>query len=168
MAIQRRSGGKGRVYTFAIQYRAFHPGWTSEVPYVTALIDLDDGVRIFSNLVEVEADPKALPTVYALSHAPKTAGKSSILAVDRKTGRTRWELPRRSTQAAYSTPCVYRGEDGKTELVFSSTSHGITAESLNLLTPGFPCPAYACSPFRRRHSRLVSGFSRFRKLCYGV
>ncbi len=56
----RRSGGKGRVYTFAIQYRAFHPGWTSEVPYVTALIDLDDGVRIFSNLVDVEADPKAL------------------------------------------------------------------------------------------------------------
>ncbi len=56
----RRSGGKGRVHTFAIQYRAFHPGWTSEVPYVTALIDLDDGVRIFSNLVEVEADPKAL------------------------------------------------------------------------------------------------------------
>ena len=48
------------MYTFAIQYRAFHPGWTSEVPYVTALIDLDDGVRIFSNLVEVEADPKAL------------------------------------------------------------------------------------------------------------
>ncbi|MCH7810842.1 MAG: Zn-ribbon domain-containing OB-fold protein [Chloroflexi bacterium] len=56
----RQSGGKGRVYTFAIHYRAFHPGWTNEVPYVTALIDLDDGVRIFSNLVEVEADPKAI------------------------------------------------------------------------------------------------------------
>ena len=59
--------------------------------------------------------------------AKQPAGKSSILAVDRKTGRTRWELPRRSTQAAYSTPCVYRGEGGKAELVFSSTSHGITA-----------------------------------------
>ena len=56
----RRSAGKGRVHTFAIQYRAFHPGWSDEVPYVTALIDLDDGVRIFSNLVETEADPKAL------------------------------------------------------------------------------------------------------------
>ena len=56
----RRSAGKGRVYTFAIQYRAFHPGWSNEVPYVTALIDLDEGVRIFSNLVEVEADPRAI------------------------------------------------------------------------------------------------------------
>ena len=27
---------------------------------MTALIDLDDGVRIFSNLVEAEADPKAI------------------------------------------------------------------------------------------------------------
>ena len=27
---------------------------------MTALIDLDDGVRMFSNLVDVEADPKAL------------------------------------------------------------------------------------------------------------
>ena len=56
----RRSAGKGRVHAFAIQYRAFHPGWGGEVPYVTALIDLDEGVRIFSNLVEVEADPKAI------------------------------------------------------------------------------------------------------------
>ena len=56
----RRSQGKGRVHTFAIHYRAFHPGWNAELPYVTALIDLDEGVRIFSNLVEVAPDPKAI------------------------------------------------------------------------------------------------------------
>ncbi|MEX0684267.1 MAG: OB-fold domain-containing protein [Dehalococcoidia bacterium] len=56
----RKSTGRGRVYTFAIQYRAFHPGWNDATPYVTALIDLDEGVRIFSNLVDVAPDPKAL------------------------------------------------------------------------------------------------------------
>jgi uncharacterized protein len=56
----RRSEGKGRLYTYAIHYRAFHPGWANEVPYVTALIDLDEGVRIFSNLIGVEPDPKAI------------------------------------------------------------------------------------------------------------
>lgn len=56
----RKSAGRGRVYTFAIHYRAFHPGWNNEVPYVTALVDLDEGVRLFTNLVDVEADPKAL------------------------------------------------------------------------------------------------------------
>lgn len=56
----RQSAGKGRVYTFAIHYRAFHPAWSSEIPYVTALVELDEGVRIFTNLIDVEPDPKKL------------------------------------------------------------------------------------------------------------
>lgn len=54
----RQSSGRGRVHTFAIHYRAWHPGWADDVPYVTALVDLDDGVRIFTNLVGVEPDPE--------------------------------------------------------------------------------------------------------------
>ena len=38
----RKASGRGRLYTFAIHYRAFHPGWSDEVPYVTALITLDE------------------------------------------------------------------------------------------------------------------------------
>jgi uncharacterized protein len=56
----RRSEGRGKLYTFAIHYRAFHPAWNDETPYVTALIDLDEGVRIFTNLIGVEPDPKAI------------------------------------------------------------------------------------------------------------
>lgn len=56
----RQASGKGRLYTYAIQYRAFHPGWNDEVPYVTALIELEEGVRIFSNLIGIEADPKVI------------------------------------------------------------------------------------------------------------
>ena len=54
-------------------------------------------------------------------------GKSFLIAVDRKTGKTRWQVPRRSTLAAYSTPCLRKGDGGPSELVFSSTAHGITA-----------------------------------------
>lgn len=56
----RRSAGRGRIHTFAIQYRAWHPGWADETPYITALIDLDEGVRIFSNLIGVEPHPKLI------------------------------------------------------------------------------------------------------------
>jgi uncharacterized OB-fold protein len=56
----RKASGRGRLYTFAIHYRAFHPGWSDEVPYVTALIDLDEGVRLFSNLIGIEPDPKVI------------------------------------------------------------------------------------------------------------
>ncbi len=54
-------------------------------------------------------------------------GKSSLVAVDRRTGRTRWQIPRRTALAAYSTPCVHRPEGGAPELIFSSTAHGITS-----------------------------------------
>jgi uncharacterized OB-fold protein len=53
----RRASGRGKLYSFAIQYRAWHPGWSNDVPYITALVDLDEGVRLFSNLVGVEPDP---------------------------------------------------------------------------------------------------------------
>ncbi len=54
-------------------------------------------------------------------------GESFLIAVNRSTGRTRWQLPRRTAIAAYSTPCVRRSADRRSELVLSSTSHGITA-----------------------------------------
>ena len=56
----RQASGRGKVYTFAIKYRAYHPGWTDETPYVTAIVQLDEGPRLFTNLVGVEADPKHL------------------------------------------------------------------------------------------------------------
>ena len=54
----RRASGRGTVYTFAIQYRAWHPGFADDIPYVTALIDLEEGPRLYANLVGIEPDPK--------------------------------------------------------------------------------------------------------------
>lgn len=56
----RQTSGRGKVYTFAIQYRAWHPGWANEVPYVTCLVDLEEGVRMFSNLIGVDPTPEAV------------------------------------------------------------------------------------------------------------
>ncbi len=48
------------------------------------------------------------------------------LAVDCRTGQILWrhELPE-TVNASYSTPCVYRGKDGRTQLVFTSNLHGV-------------------------------------------
>ena len=54
-------------------------------------------------------------------------GKSSLIAVDRKTGKTRWQLPRRTVLAAYSTPCVYQPDGAGPELIFTNAGHGITS-----------------------------------------
>ncbi len=55
------------------------------------------------------------------------SGESFLIGVDRKTGKTRWKVPRKTTLASYSTPCVHRLENGSAEIVFTGTSHGITA-----------------------------------------
>ncbi len=51
-----KSSGKGKVYSYAIQYRPLIPGL--EPPFVTAIIELDEGVRMMSNLVGVEPVPE--------------------------------------------------------------------------------------------------------------
>jgi len=46
--------GKGKVYTYAIYHQAYHPGFESDIPYVTAVIELDEGPHFLSNLVGCE------------------------------------------------------------------------------------------------------------------
>lgn len=43
--------GKGRVYTFAVYHVAYHPGFEKELPYVVAIVELDEGLRLLTNIV---------------------------------------------------------------------------------------------------------------------
>ncbi|MAI16113.1 MAG: hypothetical protein CMP94_01850 [Gammaproteobacteria bacterium] len=45
----------GKLYSYSIVYRSF-PG--IEVPYISAIVDLDDGTAIKGNLINVEPDPE--------------------------------------------------------------------------------------------------------------
>lgn len=46
-------GGKGIVYSYVVPHRAFHPGFADEVPYVVATVELNEGVRMISRLVDI-------------------------------------------------------------------------------------------------------------------
>ena len=50
-----------------------------------------------------------------------------LLAVDRKTGKTRWKVDRTPTRANYGTPCVLERDGQPAELIFAGTTHGITS-----------------------------------------
>jgi outer membrane protein assembly factor BamB len=84
-----------------------------------------DGLVVLAN---DQMDPKRFAW-----HLPEGTnmdpGKSFLIAVDRKTGETRWKVDRKSELAGYATPCIRRS-GGRTEVVFSSTAHGITAVDL--------------------------------------
>jgi uncharacterized OB-fold protein len=48
--------GRGRIYTFAVYRRAFHPAFKDDVPYVVAVVELEDGPFFLSNIVECNPD----------------------------------------------------------------------------------------------------------------
>lgn len=55
------------------------------------------------------------------------SGKSFIVAVDAKRGKTLWQTPRRSAVVSYSTPCVYQSRGSRPALIFGSQGHGLYA-----------------------------------------
>ena len=46
--------GTGRLYSWVVAYRAFDPAFETSVPYVIALVELDEGPRIYSQLVDLQ------------------------------------------------------------------------------------------------------------------
>lgn len=48
--------GAGAVYSFTIVHRPPEPSFQPDVPYVVAVIQLDDGPRMMSNVVGIEPD----------------------------------------------------------------------------------------------------------------
>jgi hypothetical protein len=46
-----RAAGKGRVYSFAVYHVAFHPAFKDDIPYVTAVVVLDEGPRLLTNII---------------------------------------------------------------------------------------------------------------------
>ena len=66
----RPASGRGTLYSFTVVHRAPPPppppagaatgAWAGAVPYVVALVDLEEGVRLMANLVGVAPQPAAL------------------------------------------------------------------------------------------------------------
>jgi uncharacterized OB-fold protein len=53
-----RSSGLGRVYSFTVIRRVVgnSPDFAYDIPFVVAEIDLDEGVRLYSNIVDVKPE----------------------------------------------------------------------------------------------------------------
>jgi hypothetical protein len=51
--------GRGKVFSFVTYHRVYHPAFAKEVPYVVALVELDEGPRLLTNIVGVPADAVA-------------------------------------------------------------------------------------------------------------
>jgi len=47
-----RASGRGKVFSFVLFHRVYHPGFAEEVPYPVAVVAMEEGPRMLTNLVD--------------------------------------------------------------------------------------------------------------------
>ena len=55
-----QASGKATLYTYAIVHRAPHPGFVGDVPFVTAMVELEEGPIMPTNIVMDDPTPEKL------------------------------------------------------------------------------------------------------------
>ena len=50
------TGGRGSLHTWTVIHRPVHPAFADQVPYVLAVVELDEGPRLVSRLSQAELD----------------------------------------------------------------------------------------------------------------
>ncbi len=62
--------GKGSVFSFVVFHRAYHPAWEKKVPYNVALIELEEGPILLSNVIGIANDRLAIGQRVAVAFEP--------------------------------------------------------------------------------------------------
>ena len=55
-----RSSGRGRVFTWTVAARAMHPAFAGDAPYAPVVVEMEEGVRLVSQMVECPPDALAI------------------------------------------------------------------------------------------------------------
>lgn len=49
------ASGRGTVRTFGVMHQRYHPGFAADIPYVVAIVELEEGPRLPANILGVDA-----------------------------------------------------------------------------------------------------------------
>lgn len=52
--------GRGKIYAFTIVHRPTMSAFKADAPYIVALVELDEGCRLMTNIVNVSPDPQSV------------------------------------------------------------------------------------------------------------
>ena len=61
-----QASGIAELFTFSIVHAAPHPGFVEDLPYIAALVQLEEDVIVPTNIVGVDPEPEALQIGMAL------------------------------------------------------------------------------------------------------
>ena len=52
--------GRGKIYTYTVVHRAFHPGFADDLPYIVALVETEEDPSVRFHTRIVECDPSEM------------------------------------------------------------------------------------------------------------
>lgn len=55
-----QASGRGKLFSFQIAHRSLNRAFKVELPCVMAMIELEEGPRVLSNLINIEPDPNVV------------------------------------------------------------------------------------------------------------
>ena len=56
----QRASGRGRVFTWTVAARAMHPAFANDAPYAPVVVEMEEGVRLVSQMVDCAPDALAI------------------------------------------------------------------------------------------------------------
>jgi uncharacterized OB-fold protein len=72
----RPATGRGAVYAFTIVHAPIAPWMADRMPYVAALVDLDEGVRVLTNIVDCDPHEVAVGAAVEVRWEPLHDGRA--------------------------------------------------------------------------------------------
>lgn len=82
----RPASGQGTVYAVSVQHRPAHPKLADRVPYAVALIDLAEGVRMMSAVIDCPPDDVSVGMPVTVAWEPLTDGRHLPVFAPASTG----------------------------------------------------------------------------------
>jgi len=70
----RESPGRGQVYTYTVEYRPQNPNM--EAPYTVALVELDEGVRMMTNVINCDPESVTVGMAVQVAWEPLSDGRN--------------------------------------------------------------------------------------------
>lgn len=73
-----QASGDGVIYTFTVVRKSRRPGYDTAVPYVVASVELDEGPRIFANIVDCDPGDVRIGQRVRVTFVPADGGRWTL------------------------------------------------------------------------------------------
>lgn len=89
-----QASGKATVYSYTVVHRAPRPDLAEAVPYVVALVDLEEGVRLMTNVVRCATEDVRIGMAVSVTwKQPRGEPGAPVFQLDGAPGRPDVEQP---------------------------------------------------------------------------